>query len=301
MRKRLIIRTDDVGYTNVHNIGTFETYDHGYSTSADVMLDSPGTLDALRRLREMPWVSIGWHTHFWNSPVLDPGEVKSLVIPGTNRFRHDLRNAEDVDYNEALKEMRTQLDRCVDILGKAPDVGGIKNGTTPFTKAMAKVTCEYGMAHDYGNRMRLREDGDFDIDPADPKWDSARIYIVDQRGIVAGDIMKETLKELEDYDPVAFLLEDRAKFFALPEGAALMHGFHPAYIDYYVARLGDYGPNMRYYTLSRTYDVEGLCSKRLHDWIKDNNIELCNLRDALYGTHEYQNHLRYIKSDLCVY
>ena len=57
---------------------------------------------------------------------------------------------------------------------------------------------------------------------------------------------------------------------------------------------------MRYYTLSRTYDVEGLCSQRLHDWIKDNNIELCNLRDVLYGTHEYQNHLRHIGSDLCI-
>lgn len=58
---------------------------------------------------------------------------------------------------------------------------------------------------------------------------------------------------------------------------------------------------MRYYTLSRVYDVEALCSQRLHDWIKDNHIELCNLRDALYGTHEYQNHLRNIGSDLCVY
>jgi len=301
MRKRLIIRTDDVGYTNIHNLGTFETYEHGYSSHAEIMLESPGTVDALKWLREMPWVSVGWHTHFWNSAVLDPDEVKSLVIPGSNRFRHDLRDAEDVDYDEALKEMRAQLDRCVDILGKAPDVGGIKSGTTPFTKAMAKVTAEYGMAHDYGHRMHLRADGNFDNDPVDPKWESSKIYIVDQRGIVAGDVMKETLKELENYDPVRFLLEDRAKFFALPDGAALMHGFHPAYLDYYVARLGDYGPNMRYYTLSRVYDVEGLCSKRLHDWIKNNDIELCSLHDAIYGTHDYQNHLRHIKSDLCVY
>ena len=301
MRKRLIIRTDDVGYTNVHNMGTFETYEHGYSTSADVMLESPGTVDALKRLKDMPWVSTGWHTHFWNSCVLDPKEVKSLVIPGTDRFRHDLRDADDVDYGEALREMRAQLDRCMDILGKVPDVGGTGRGTKPFTKAMEKVTAEYGMAHDYGHRMHLRADGGFDIDPVDPKWEAAGIYIVDQRGVVAGDVMKETLKELENYDPVRFLLEDRSKFFDLPDGAALMHGFHPAYVDYYVARLGDYGPNMIYYTLSRAFDVEALCSKRLHDWIKENNIELCSLRDALYGTHDYQNHLRYIKSDLCVY
>ena len=86
----------------------------------------------------------------------------------------------------------------------------------------------------------------------------------------------------------------------LPEGAALMHGFHPAYVDYYIAKLGDYGPLAGLVTLSRAYDVEALCSKRLHDWILQNNIELCNVRDALYGTRDYQNHLRRIGSDLCV-
>lgn len=50
--QKLVIRADDVGYTPVGNIGVFETFDKGYSTSADVMLESPGTLDALRRLRE---------------------------------------------------------------------------------------------------------------------------------------------------------------------------------------------------------------------------------------------------------
>lgn len=299
--RKLVIRTDDVGYTKTHNLGTFETYDHGYATSADVMLDSPGTVDALQRLKEMPWVSVGWHDHFWNSPVLDPGEVKSLVIPGTNRFRHDIKKLEDVDFAEALKECRAELELCQDILGRVPDVGGCAQGDTPFTKAMAQVTKEYGMACSYGHKMHLQEDGSFTFDPVDPKWENRHIYIVDQRGVVAGDILKETIREQEEYDPVAFLLEDRSKFFELPEDAVLMHGFHPAYLDYYVAKLGDYGPNRRYYTLSRVFDVEGLCSQRLHDWIRDNGIELCNLRDALYGTHDYQNHLRRIGSDLCVY
>lgn len=299
--RKLVIRTDDVGYTKTHNLGTFETYDHGYATSADVMLDSPGTVDALQRLKEMPWVSVGWHDHFWNSPVLDPGEVKSLVIPGTNRFRHDIKKLEDVDFSEALKECRAELELCQDILGRVPDVGGCTQGNTPFTRAMAQVTKEYGMACNYGHKMHLQENGSFTFDPVDPKWESRQIYIVDQRGVVAGDIIKETIREQEDYDPVAFLLEDRSKFFELPENAVLMHGFHPAYLDYYVAKLGDYGPNRRYYTLSRVFDVEGLCSQRLHDWIKDNGIELCSLRDALYGTHDYQNHLRRIGSDLCVY
>ena len=41
--RRMIVRADDVGHSKVHNIGTFEAIEGGVATSADVMLDSPGT------------------------------------------------------------------------------------------------------------------------------------------------------------------------------------------------------------------------------------------------------------------
>ena len=151
--QKLIIRTDDVGYTNVCNIGTFETYDRGFGTSADVMLDTPGTVDALQRLRDYPWLSVGWHTHFWGSAVSDPARVRSLLIPGTDRFRHDLRSAADVDYDEILLECRAQVDRCVQILGRAPDVGVDMGDKTPFAAAVTAVSKEYGMAVNYGSRL----------------------------------------------------------------------------------------------------------------------------------------------------
>ncbi len=97
---KMIIRADDVGFTDVCNIGTFETFDRGLSTSADMMLDCPGTEDALRRLRGYPWISVGWHGHMWGSPVLGKARVPSLVEHGgpfDGRFRTDLRKAEDVD------------------------------------------------------------------------------------------------------------------------------------------------------------------------------------------------------------
>lgn len=64
---KLIIRADDVGYTVTHNDGTMKTIEEGITTSADLMLDCPGTEDACIRLRQFPWISIGWHTHFWGS------------------------------------------------------------------------------------------------------------------------------------------------------------------------------------------------------------------------------------------
>lgn len=298
---KLIVRTDDVGYSDVCNIGTFETYTNGYSTHCELMLESPGTLDALKRMKDFPWVSTGWHPHFWGAPVLPVSEVPSLVIPETGRFRHGLMRLSDVNYDEILSEMRAQLDLCVRILGKAPDVGGgPAMMDTPFAKAMEEVTKEYGMVHSYARKMKVQPDGSIQYGDVDPRWEDRKIYIIDQAGMVAGDLIGKSFVEQQNYDTVAFLLEDRMKLRDLPDGAAIMHGFHPGYVDYYVGHLGDYGPNMSYYTVSRTFDVEGLCSKRLHDWILDNNIELCSLTDALYGKQDYQNHLRSIGSDLCV-
>ena len=45
-------------------------------------------------------------------------------------------------------------------------------------------------------------------------------------------------------------------------------------------------------------DLQFLHSQQLRDWIKANKIELINHRDALFGTHEYQNRLRFTGSDL---
>lgn len=133
----------------------------------------------------------------------------------------------------------------------------------------------------------------------DPRYEG-KLYIADNRNLGGGPL-PETFRQLENgYDAIDWLLKDTMRIHELPEGAALMHGFHPAYVDYYIAKLGDYGPLAGLVTLSRAYDVEALCSKRLHDWILQNNIELCNVRDALYGTRDYQNHLRRIGSDLCV-
>ena len=62
--KKMIVRADDVGYSDVCNIGTFKSIEEGIVTSADIMPDAPGIVDALNRLKEMPWISIGWHSHF---------------------------------------------------------------------------------------------------------------------------------------------------------------------------------------------------------------------------------------------
>lgn len=290
--RKIIIRADDVGYTDVCNIGTFETIYNGVVTSADVMLESPGTVDALMRLKELPWISVGWHAHFWCSPVLPVEQVPSLVIPGTNRFRHDLKTADDFDDNEFLNECRAQMNRCLEILGRVPDTAEYGNDSK-FDRLRRQICDEYGIV--YGFAKKEGRDG---VREADPKWANRKIYIPAPRNAYKGIVNERVEDQFNDYDPASYYLEDKDGILQLPEDVITEQSWHPGYVDYYVYKCGDYGPAAKFFTGVRTADVEALTSERLKQWIKDNNIELINFRDALYGTKEYQNHLRVTNSDL---
>ena len=325
-RRKMIIRADDVGFSNVCNIGTFETIEKGVVTSADVMLDSPGTEDALERLKAFPWISVGWHGHMWGAPVLDSRRVPSLVEkngPFAGRFKLDLGQADGVVYEEAVTELRAQLDRCLRILGRVPDTGGGGSGDSPWGRAVKQVSDEYGLAYGYANRAAsdkrvfdkieaAQKAGEewakyYSATPrpaskADEKWASRKIFTLDG-GLAYIDLYTDHVSEVEaKYDPVLYYTEDRAGILKYPEDVIITQSWHPGYVDYWVYRLGERGRRARaqQFVVGRVQDVAALCDVRLRNWIKQNHIELVNYRDALYGSREYQNHLRLIGSDLAV-
>jgi predicted glycoside hydrolase/deacetylase ChbG (UPF0249 family) len=325
--RKMIVRIDDVGFTDVCNIGTFRTIEEGVATSADIMLESPGTVDALQRLKNFPWISIGWHTHMWGAPVLDVREVPSLVEKQgdfAGRFRTDLTKAPDVVYEEAIAELRAQLKRCLDILGKVPDTtGGSPQSNSPWSRAMDDVIAEYGMAANFAVKKSMTDAAVADrieqAQKAGEEW--ALLYRVDRNGkdqmphekwagrniVIADpgpayiDLYTNSIADVEEkYDPVLYYTEDRGGLFKLPEDSIFEQSWHPGYVDYYVYRLGERTnrPRARQFVVGRTQDVSALCSPRLKNWVRENSIELVNFRDALYGTKEYQNHLKSMGSDL---
>lgn len=323
---KMIIRADDVGFSPVCNIGSFEAIDAGLVTSVDVMLDCPGTVDALERLTKYPWLSIGWHMHMWGAPVLPVEQVPSLVEQEgefKGRFRSDLAQAGDVVFEEALEELRAQINRCIDILGKAPDVGGGGKSSSAWGRACKQVSDEFGIVYNFASKEatdpRVQEKilaaqkagavwaQHYPTEPrpatmADPKWADRKIMIAD--GTFAYiDLLTDSVAEVEaTYDPVLYYTEDRAHLLEYPEDAIVQQAWHPGYVDYYVYRLGERArrPRAQQFIIGRTQDVAALCDSRLKAWIVEHKIELVNTRDALYGTKEFQNHLKRMGSDLAV-
>ena len=296
MNKKLIVRADDVGYTLVNNIGAFETMTNGVVTAADVMLECPGTVDALERLKEMPWISVGWHTHFWGSPVLDPKEVPTLYNPATGHFRQDLRTAEDVSYDELVKEMFAQMERCEKVLGRVPDHAGDFDNSSVFSRAGAYVCDQLGIPHNYVTKEGR---GDQLLIP-DPRYAGAGIYTLNGGGAYR-DLFTDSITEQEaNYDPYKYYAEDRGGMMDKFEKGfkVVTQSWHPGYLDYYMYQLGDQGPARNRFTAIRTKDVEALTSDRMKQWIIANEIELVSFTDALYGRRAYQNHLKFTGSPL---
>jgi predicted glycoside hydrolase/deacetylase ChbG (UPF0249 family) len=325
-RRKMVIRADDIGMSKFCNFGTFDAIEHGVVTVAAVMLADPGTEDALERLKAYPWLSIDWHMHMWGAPVAGADKVPSLVEkdgPFKGRFRTDLARAQDVNFDEAVTELRAQLLRCDKILGKVPDTGAAGNNNSPWGKAVHQVTEEFGLVYNFSGQSptpdfylkHIKDAQDRGEEWAkyysskpdqgrqpDPRWASRKITTLSGTAAFV-DLLTDSVSSVEkNYDPVLYYTEDRFGILKTPIDVITWQAWHPGYVDYYTYRLGERANRARaqQFVVSRPQDAHAMMDPRLHNWIKENQIELVNFRDALYGSNEYQNHLKAIGSDLCM-
>lgn len=284
---KLIVRADDYGYTKTHNDGTIEAIENGIVTAVDIMFDTPGTIDGLERIKDYPWISIGWHSHFWGAPILDPSLVPSMVNEeGKFKFRKDQKLKAECVYDEVYAECKAQMELCIKYLGKVPDVATIQDNGTEFERARKQICEEYGIVYNFfskpdynGNLVEAREE-----------YKDLNIYMPNQPATVYKVCYSDEYSKRSEYSPVNYYMQDEGDLLSKE---ITLTAWHPGYLDYYVmseSRLGE----------ARVTDVKVLCSEELKRWIVDKKVELINTRDALYNTNEYQNHLRSIQSDLLI-
>jgi predicted glycoside hydrolase/deacetylase ChbG (UPF0249 family) len=95
----LIINADDFGYGHGVNRGIAELADCGVVTSAVLMVNTPGTAEAVRLAAERPTLALGLHVNFTN-------EAARLV--------------EFDDPEICRRELRRQFDRFLDLTGRLP-------------------------------------------------------------------------------------------------------------------------------------------------------------------------------------
>jgi chitin disaccharide deacetylase len=97
--KFLIINAEDFGYGHGINRGIIELVDRGVITSAGLMVNTPGTVEAVRLAAERPALALGLHVNFTNE--------------ATPLFNFD-------DPEICRRELRRQFDRFRDLTGRLP-------------------------------------------------------------------------------------------------------------------------------------------------------------------------------------
>ncbi len=284
MRKRLVFRVDDVGYTPCYDMGVKKAFEEGIGSSADVMLDSPDTVEALKWLKERPWISVGWHRHLWESPVLPASEVVSLVDEeGRFKWRHRKTFLmAEATYEDAYKEFDAEVQLCYSILGKYPDVASLRKNDIPLERAYKDILDKYAIP--YGVYSTTPDHRFYQ--QADEKYQHLNYISVN---IQPDPKIGFDLAYFKEYDPLSKMMS--LKWTEKQE--AYFYGWHPGYCDDHI--MAESTCN-----LHRCKELEACCSQKLKQWIIDEKIELCNQRDIIYGTSEFQDHLKEINSPLWI-
>ena len=284
MNKRLLLRADDIGYTLAFDTGAFKAIDHGYVTAADVMLDSPHTVEALKWLKQRPWISIGWHAHLWESPVLPASEVPTLVdAEGRFKWRHNHNELRaEASYEDTYKELCAEMDRCIAVYGKAPSTTSFyREDGTAFSAAMKDVIEKYGIDTDFWKTKVINTK---QIIGWYKRKDEGLAYRT-----LEGKQDEFSLERFKTYDPIVKILNATWP----SEDTVLTAGGHPGYLDDHILAESSC-------TLHRVKELEYLTDPRVGEFIIRNKIELVNTWDVMYGTSSYQDHLKEIGSPLWV-
>ncbi|MCD7885709.1 MAG: ChbG/HpnK family deacetylase [Lachnospiraceae bacterium] len=258
----MIIRADDVGYTETCNDGAFQAIKEGCVTVASVMLDTEGATDALARLQDCPWVSLDWSAKFWGKPVLEADRVPDLV-GADGYFRRDLLQLSQINEHELEMELEAEIRYCILNYGKAP-FSAMPSGSAAVDQVKERVCRHFGVIYDYcGEGKKIS---------------------------CCGEEYRSTLnfENYDCYDPLTVIKEASAE-----EGKIPMVTLQPGFLDDYVLRNTLEGPRSSI-SIHRLKDVQVLCSPELADWIKETGIRLVNLRDVFYGTQDYQNYWKTI-------
>ena len=125
--KFLIVNADDFGYGRGVNRGIVEAIDRGIVTSAGLMVNTPGTEEAVRLAAERPRLSLGLHANFTN-------EAERLV--------------EFDDPPTCRAELRRQFERFCELVGRKPthlDSHQHVHRRRPCAPSFLELAGEYGI------------------------------------------------------------------------------------------------------------------------------------------------------------
>ncbi len=242
--RRLIVNADDLGRTRGVNAGILEAHQRGIVTSATLMVNYPAAAEVKALAAAAPGLGIGLHVQLSGGPPqLPPARLPSLVgkeglLPPTPD------GLAEADPGEVLAEVRAQLARFRDLLGRDPTHFDSHHHSHRVPPVFAAVVA---VARETGRPVRL----------ADPPMAA----LLHRERIATSDRFDESF-----FDQAATLEGLLGRLRSLPEGTTELM-CHPAVVDQELRSTSSYAD-------PRDREREVLASAAAREAVRARGIEL---------------------------
>lgn len=252
MAREILIRADDLGFSEGINYGIEKSMRDGIIRSVGIMTNMPATQHGYDLIKDLD-VCKGLHTNICvGKPLCDPALIPSICdengnLKSSKTYRESFKNGIDfVVLDEVILEIEAQYQRFVELTGEKPHYfEGHAVASDNFFKGLEIVAkrhdCEYlGMS--FTGPVKFR---------------NTNLHTSFEAG-------------LPNYDPIdAF---KRAAMIEYEDGGRCMFVCHPGYLDQYILDVSSL-------TLPRPKEVAMACSEEIKQFIKDNNIRIITYDD----------------------
>lgn len=251
---RLIIRADDVGYSEAVNYGIEKTVKEGLVRSVGVMPNMPSTVHGLKLL-DGTGVCLGQHTNLCiGKPCADPAKVSSLLDEDGNfRSSKDYWAAwkagkEFTVLDEVVLEIEAQYQRFKELTGQEPHYF---EGHAIMSKHLFQGLKIVAQRHS----LPLQA-----------------IDFTTQTGTFKGKALHTFPMESmnAEYDPFQCLKNGLAE---APEDVPCLFVCHPGYLDDFILHNSSL-------TVNRTKEVAMLCDPKVRNWLNQQGVELITYDDV---------------------
>lgn len=247
---KLILRADDLGFSEGVNYGIEKAVKDGLITSVGIMSNMDAANHGYQLIKDCD-IALGLHTNICaGKPVSNSNLIPSLVSDnGEFCSSKEIRSRtyDSVDLKECEIEVEAQLLRFKELTGRYPDyIEGHAVSSQNFFKALENIANKYNLF--------------FENPLLDKQWEKNN----DLYGVPFAKFDEKGL-----YDPKTYM-NDNLSF--IRDNPCTIMIFHPGYLDQYILTHSTF-------TLIRAMECDFLCSKWLKDWVRDNNIQLVSLKN----------------------
>ena len=251
--KRLLIRADDLGFSEGVNCGIAAAVDGELVRSVGVMTNMPAAAHGLALLKGHP-LCLGQHTNICTGrPLTDPARIPSLCAENgefkpSRTYREAAKNGQDfVVLEEVVEEIEAQYRQFKALVGREPEYfEGHAVASANFFKGLEIVAARHNLPY-----LAMKFDG-----PVTFRHTLVYSYLP---------------KDMRAYEADPFTAVQGAVENA-HEDACDMMVFHPGYIDHYLLTHSSM-------TTPRVMEAEMLCRPAVKEWLLKQDIALVTYND----------------------